>query len=267
MNETAALIDAELTMLCESHIRGDRLQKTVLYGLMSGGKRLRPCLAVKSAELVGGGVKDALPFACAIELIHCYSLVHDDLPAMDNDDMRRGKPSCHKACGEANAILAGDAMLTLAAETLAEVSGKDDAKSSVFRGAMDMVEGQVEDLENRVYGGKSILEMYAKKTGALFVAAVRSGAQSAGCHIAELTALTEFARSFGLMFQLADDFADALKDKEQGKQTYLSIAGREAAASLMHDSANRARAMLKGFDGQAAAELCNLIDSISGAEK
>ena len=211
---------------------GDVLDKTLAssmeYSLMAGGKRLRPILLMAAAEAVGGRGEEYLTSACAIEMIHTYSLIHDDLPAMDNDDYRRGKLTNHKVYGAGMATLAGDALLTLAFEVLLRQHGVSDAvKLTVLRevseaaGAKGMVGGQAMDLgaEGQQVNIITLRRMHMGKTGALFRAAVRAGAILAGGDAAELVSLTRYAESFGLAFQITDDILDVTGATEDiGKQ-------------------------------------------------
>jgi geranylgeranyl diphosphate synthase, type II len=231
----------------------DRLLESMMYSIKAGGKRIRPILALASCEACGGNGKDILPQAAALELIHTYSLIHDDLPAMDNDDLRRGKPTNHKVFGEAMAILAGDALLTEAFLMLTYASG--EAKSNrggrlllavreiaLAAGAGGMVGGQAEDIDSEnVDGDRDTLEfIHQHKTSALITAAVRLGGILAGAGTRKMRALTEYGQSIGLSFQIVDDILDiegtaAELGKNQGsdltkhKMTYPSLYGIEGA--------------------------------------
>jgi geranylgeranyl diphosphate synthase type II len=193
----------------------DALSRAMRYSVFSGGKRIRPVLTIESALVCRGSLKDALPAAIAIELVHTYSLIHDDLPAMDNDDLRRGKPTCHMKFGEANAILAGDALLTLAFNILAKnakpaLGIKMIEELSLAIGVEGMVGGQALDLEfqgkakNNTIAGR----INTLKTAKLFSAAAKIGARSAGARAEEIKALERFGLDFGLSFQIMDDFID-----------------------------------------------------------
>lgn len=218
------------------------------YSLSNGGKRIRPVLALEFAMACGGSRDDCLALACAIEYIHTYSLIHDDLPCMDNDDMRRGKPSCHKQFGEASALLAGDALLTHAFEIIA-TSGLSPAKKTMAvtllaqnAGAEGMIGGQVIDLiiEDGDPSLSELLTVYKLKTGALISAACLMGCISAGATDEQLTAASKFAYSLGVAFQIQDDILDIIgteeelgkpigSDAQNNKKTYASIKGIEAA--------------------------------------
>ena len=173
-----AMTDSMLDVLLSQAEAPPVLYQSMAYSLLDGGKRLRPVLCLAVCELLGGAAADAVKAACAMEMIHTYSLIHDDLPAMDNDDMRRGKPSSHRAFGEGNAILAGDGLLSLAFYVLSQ-TGNAKVMQCVSRGALDMVSGQSLDI-NGTHDAESLFDMHAKKTGALFRAAVLAGAYSAG---------------------------------------------------------------------------------------
>jgi geranylgeranyl diphosphate synthase type II len=253
------------------------IHQAMRYSVLSGGKRLRPALVIGAAEAVGGRVEAVLPAACGIELIHCYSLVHDDLPAMDDDDLRRGRPTTHKVFGEAIAILAGDALLTLGFELLAragletDVSPVDALKVvrevAVAAGTEGMVGGQVLDIKSPEAGAPAELvkEIHRRKTAALFVASVRTGAILARASEEALAALTRFGMSFGLAFQITDDILDVVgeearmgkragSDARQKKLTYPAIFGLAAARERARAAAMEAVAAVEGF-GSAAAFL------------
>ena len=239
---------------------GDVLDKTLAssmeYSLMAGGKRLRPILLMAAAEAVGGRGEEYLTSACAIEMIHTYSLIHDDLPAMDNDDYRRGKLTNHKVYGAGMATLAGDALLTLAFEVLLRQHGVSDAvKLTVLRevseaaGAKGMVGGQAMDLgaEGQQVNIITLHRMHMGKTGALFRAAVRAGAILADGDAAELVSLTRYAESFGLAFQITDDILDvtgatedigkpAGSDERNHKTTYVTLATLPGAEKMARDA-------------------------------
>jgi geranylgeranyl diphosphate synthase type II len=229
-----------------------RLVAAIRYSLLGGGKRLRPALALGAAEIIAGDDAVALPAACALEMIHTYSLIHDDLPAMDDDDLRRGRPTLHKAYDEATAILAGDALLTMAFDVAAE-SGSTIVIQEIARaaGVAGMVGGQFLDLEAE--GQSAVLErlqqIHAAKTGALIRASVRCGALLAGADAAALEALTRYAEHIGLAFQIADDILDVTGDEAtigkpvgsdvaNAKSTYPALLGldesRRRALEAMH---------------------------------
>ena len=224
--------------------RGPALRSAIRYSLLGGGKRLRPILTLAAGEVAGASLRTTLPFACALELVHTYSLVHDDLPAMDDDDLRRGRPTSHKVFGEGVAILVGDALLTEAFELMAaarHVAPRHAlaAVAEVARAAGEagMVGGQALDLAAAGHPATlaEIRAIHRRKTGALFTAAVRVGALVAGARPALLRRLTVYGDQLGLCFQIADDIADAAgagdgrTDRVLGKATYPAVLGVERA--------------------------------------
>lgn len=216
-----------------------KLHEAMRYSVFAGGKRLRPILAVLAYEWTGGIKEIIYPPACAIELIHAYSLIHDDLPGMDNDDLRRGKPTCHKVFGEAIALLAGDALHDLAFELLA-MAGKTDIVVEVAKGigTSGLVGGQVDDMlsENIKPTAELVDNIHIKKTAALIVTSVKIGAMMGEATIEEITSISEYALKMGLAFQIIDDILDITADEqhlgkpigsdiEKGKATYPAIFG------------------------------------------
>ncbi|MDD4169027.1 MAG: polyprenyl synthetase family protein [Desulfotomaculaceae bacterium] len=247
------------------------IHQAMRYSVKSGGKRIRPVLVLAVAEVVGGQAEDVLPAACALEMIHCYSLIHDDLPAMDNDDYRRGKPTSHKVYGEAIAVLAGDALLTLAFSLLAALGNASPAnvvkvisEIASAAGTFGMIGGQVVDTFS---AGESItastLEYIHKhKTGALYRAAVRTGAILAGAEERKLAELTRYAKHLGLAFQIKDDILDVEGDEavlgkpvgsdfKNKKVTYTSVFGIEQARGKAQQATAEALAALESFGGEA----------------
>ena len=246
----------------EAHVppvstRPERLHAAMRHSLFGGGKRLRPILALAACEAVGGEPEQALHAGCAIELLHTYTLIHDDLPAMDDDALRRGRPTCHIAFDEATAILAGDALQTMAFEWLGEctpppphTAGDLVLELARAAGSRGVIGGQMEDIaaEGRP-GDADLLDfIHHHKTGDLLVAAVRIGARCGGATVGQLNALTTHARHAGLAFQIADDILNATStaeklgkavgsDAARGKLTYVSLHGldtaRQKAASLV----------------------------------
>ncbi len=248
-----------------------RVVESMRYSLFAGGKRLRPILSLAAAEAVGGEPEDAVPVGCALEMIHTYSLIHDDLPAMDDDDLRRGKPTNHKVFGEAIAILAGDALLTQAFVLLSDYRASLPeravqiiqvvAKAASYRG---MVGGQVVDMlsQNRPADLETVQQMHSRKTAALIAAATEAGALAGKGAEAQVAAMARYGRSVGLAFQIADDILDIEGDAEllgkstgadaaRGKVTYPAAVGlersREAAKELVDD----ALTALEGFNEEA----------------
>ncbi len=253
--------------------RPDILNQAMRYSVFSGGKRLRPILAIAACETVGGKVAAVLPFACAVELIHTYSLVHDDLPAMDDDDLRRGKPTSHIKFGEDMAILAGDALLTEAFRIMGEAAAK--AGSSQRRalqvlievahaaGARGMVAGQVADMraENTVVELLAVEWIHIRKTGALIRAAVRAGALLGGARAEQLRRLTRYAELLGLAFQIADDILDvegspalgksAGRDQVRRKATFPAVLGLSASKQRVRELLSDALRELRAFERSA----------------
>jgi len=244
-----------------------RVTKAMAYALMAGGKRLRPILCMAACEAVGEAPETAMKAACALEMIHTYSLVHDDLPAMDDDDFRRGHPTCHKAFDEATAVLAGDALLTSAFHLLTLDCGSRAAVSlDVIRiiaeasGAFGMIEGQMRDIEaeGRTLGLASLRELHGLKTGALIRASVESGAVLGGATTDEREALKRYAEKIGLAFQVTDDILNVEGDPDlMGKGVGTDAAHNKATyPSLMGLSESKAYA--KGLVDDAVSALIGL---------
>lgn len=247
------------------------LHKAMHYSLFAGGKRLRPVLVLAANEAVGGEAEGALNTAAAFECIHTYSLIHDDLPAIDNDDLRRGRPTCHKVFGEAGAILAGDALLTIAFELAAKTNGvpKDRLVKVILElskaaGSTGMIGGQVVDIESE---SKEIpfpvLEyIHIHKTGELILSSVRCGAILGGADEACLKSLTRYGEAIGLAFQIADDILDVEGsaeemgkatggDEKKGKATYPALIGLEESRRRAEELSEVAVQALSGFDRKA----------------
>ncbi len=241
------------------------LQDAILYSLIDGGKRVRPALCLGTADLIAGDDTAAMPAACALEMIHTYSLIHDDLPCMDDDDLRRGKPTTHRVYGEAMAILAGDALLTMAFDLLAAAENcrviREIAQAA---GVGGMAGGQAIDLlsEHKSLSLDQLRKMHAAKTGALIRASVRSGAILAGATESQLESLTHYGEHLGIAFQIADDIldvvgAEAMTGKRVGsdvmheKATYPSLLGMDKARQLAQESSAAAVDALAPFDDRA----------------
>jgi len=262
LQERKALIDSSIGdyLPSEEEIPGT-IHQAMRYSVFAGGKRLRPILVMASAEAVGGDGFKVLPAACALEMIHTYSLIHDDLPAMDDDDFRRGKPTNHKVFGEAIAILAGDALLTHAFGILSSCSGVFDPEkvnlviSEVARaaGTLGMVGGQVLDIqsEGREISSDDLHNIHIRKTAALFIAALRCGAILSNCNKRQLEILTAYGRHLGLAFQITDDILDVAgnaaalgknvgSDMRKNKATFPQIYGLEHSKKMAQEESQRA---------------------------
>lgn len=270
---TAAVNAALDRFLPRARTRPATLHRAMRYSLFAGGKRLRPALCLAAAEACGGTWDDALPLACAVECIHTYSLIHDDLPAMDNDDFRRGKPTNHKVFGEGIAILAGDALLTIAFEIAARARGwpryphqRLILELAEAAGSRQLVGGQVADLEaeGRRVSVAELRYIHERKTSALLRCAVRLGGMSANCPPALLEALSGFGYYVGLAFQVIDDILDVTQSTEQlgktagkdtaaRKATYPAVLGLEPSRRVAARLTRRAFAALRPFRGRARA--------------
>lgn len=251
------------------------------YSLLAGGKRLRPILLMATADALGANGYDFLTAACGLEMIHTYSLIHDDLPCMDNDDYRRGRLTNHKVFGEALALLAGDGLLTLAFEVMAEQRNVKPStlvefihETAMCAGNFGMVGGQALDLEaeGRAISAKELKTLHEGKTGAMFIAAVRGGAHLAGATEEQLLALTRFAELVGLAFQIEDDILDVTSTQEElgkpigsdaknEKSTYVSLFGLEEARKMADETTEEALRCLDMFGEKADAlrELAKLM--------
>lgn len=278
LHRKGKIVEVFLEQCFDGRVMPDRLRAAMRYSLLAGGKRVRPVLCLSCAALCGGAEDAVLPFAASIEMIHTYSLIHDDLPAMDNDDLRRGKPSNHKAFDEATAILAGDALLT---DAFAFMAGTALPPVQVLRavvtlaeaaGAPGMVGGQVLDMIHTGEGTISLAElrrMHAMKTGALIRAACVSGAQLAGASEAQTAALSSYGAALGAAFQIADDILDvtadtatlgkpAGSDAAQGKMTYPALLGLEQSRILAEEQMTAAVDSLRTYAGPEAEFLRGL---------
>ena len=246
-----------------------RLRQALAHALF-GGKRLRGLLLLESAVLCGMKREKAVRAAVALECLHSYSLVHDDLPSMDNDNMRRGKPTVHKKFGEAVAILAGDALLTLAFEILADKKTHPDpavraelslilAKAAGTRG---MVGGQMLDIRLKKLSRTQLMQMHAMKTGELIRCALEMGAILSGARLGERRLLAEFGRNFGALYQLADDLLDHIKDEKVGRPNAATMLGAEAVRKLMKKHIRSAMHALKPF-AERAVTLQEMIRAVA----
>ena len=255
------------------------IHRAMRYSIFAGGKRLRPVICLATAEVLKGKIRDALPLACAVECIHTYSLIHDDLPCMDNDDLRRGKPTSHKIFGEGIAVLAGDALLTIAFEMAASCrASKRYSHAAIIQelavasGSQALIGGQVADTEGegKKISAAELRYIHENKTAALITASIRLGAMSANATAAQLRHLTTFGYSLGLAFQVIDDILDvtqtseelgksAGKDVKAQKATYPALLGLKRAQKEADKLTLEARAALKPF-GKAAAPLAAIAD-------
>lgn len=249
------------------------IHKAMRYSLFAGGKRMRPALCLAAAEACGGREEDAMPLACAVECIHTYSLIHDDLPAMDDDDYRRGKLTSHKVFGEGIAVLAGDALLTQAFEIAAQSRGwpRYSHQQIILEltrasGSLQLIAGQVADLEGegKRVSAKQLQFIHERKTSALLSCSVRLGGMSANCTAAQLKSLTDFGYHVGLAFQVIDDILDVTQSSEQlgktagkdtaaQKATYPAIVGLERSRAIARKLTNKAFAALRPFKGKAGS--------------
>lgn len=224
--------------LPKENARPTTIHKAMRYSLFAGGKRLRPILCLAAAEAAGGRIDNALPLACAMECIHTYSLVHDDLPSMDNDDLRRGRPTCHKVFGDGIAVLAGDALLTIAFEIVSRVKPTPRYDISILlreiavaAGSQKLIAGQVADLEaeGKGVGRAELRYIHENKTAAILTTSVRLGAMSANANPKQLAAITKFGRALGLAFQIIDDILDVTQTSEKlGKSAGKDVAAKKA---------------------------------------
>lgn len=250
----------------------DVVSQAMRYSVENGGKRIRPALLLEFCRVCGGDYKKAVPFACALEMIHTYSLIHDDLPCMDNDDFRRGKPSCHIAFGEEYALLAGDALLTLAFETAmksnlsAEITVRAAKELAKAAGVMGMVGGQVLDLQNegKKVGVSDLQKTDELKTGELIRAACVLGCVCAGADDKKIAAAEKYAHDIGIAFQIVDDILDVTSDEEtlgkpigsdeeNQKSTYVSLLGIEKSRKTAEELTLNAQKALDAFDGDVTS--------------
>ncbi|SNX55371.1 polyprenyl synthetase family protein [Thermoanaerobacterium sp. RBIITD] len=269
LKEKIEYVNEGLKKYLDTDEKPEVLYDAMRYSVFAGGKRIRPILCLSACELMGGNREDALPIACAIEFIHTYSLIHDDLPAMDNDDLRRGKPTNHKVYGEAIAILAGDALLNYGFEVLIQYALNSNLYTKILKatneiakaaGCHGMVGGQVIDLlsENKTISKDELKFMHDYKTGALIKAAVCSGAIVGGADDKTVEKLRKYADYLGLAFQIKDDLLDVLGDEkklgkniksdvENGKSTFVSIFGIERSTALVSELTESANEILNEF--------------------
>lgn len=282
--EYIAQVEAELEgRLAHAKCPEETVYEAARYSVSAGGKRLRPLILLMCAEMLGVETEKAVPFAAAMEMIHTYSLIHDDLPAMDNDDLRRGKPTCHKVYGEATAILAGDALLNLAAETVTDAADGVDpsaamaAAHEIFTasGMRGMIGGQIIDIESegKRISGETLKRLHLMKTGALLRAAGRCACALAAANEAVYAAVTGFCDNLGIAFQIEDDLLDVYgsaqelgkntgSDEANGKVTYVTLYGKEESERMVTEYTEKAEACLEMF-GDAAQPLKELAQKLT----
>lgn len=283
MQEYVDLVEATLKKYIKAENNPQKkIYEAVEYSLMAGGKRLRPVIMMMTAKMLGKSPNTVLPFAAAIEMIHTYSLIHDDLPAMDDDDLRRGRPTNHKVFGEAMAILAGDALLTKAFEVASDFDDETVSRERVLRaisvlaksaGADGMVGGQVVDIESRNEDAELLKYLHSLKTGALIKASGMIGAILSGANDEEISAVESFCENLGIAFQIQDDILDVVgseeelgkpigSDAENEKSTYVTIFGIEKARKMAEDYTNMAIESLGMFEN--SHELAELAKKLMG---
>ncbi|HUG82227.1 MAG TPA: farnesyl diphosphate synthase [Bryobacterales bacterium] len=277
------LVDAALEQVVPSeHVYPETIHRAMRHSLFAGGKRIRPILSMAASEAVGADIAGAERPACALELVHTYSLIHDDLPALDNDDYRRGRPTCHKVFGDAMAILAGDALLTLAFRVLAELPGVPSerrvrmiAELAAAADTVDgMIGGQVADIEaeGKKIDAAHLDYIHRSKTGALLRASIHIGAIHGGADQEQFAALSEYGFHIGLAFQIVDDILDVVgsteslgktagKDAEQQKATFPALYGLEASRAKADEHLTKALEALRPA-GERSARLRQIAEHI-----
>jgi len=274
LNDKKELINSELDKIFRNFASSTHIVKAMKYSLMAGGKRIRPILCLAATKAVGGNLESALPAACSIEIIHTYSLIHDDLPAMDDDELRRGKPTCHVAFDEATAILAGDALLTLAFQILSSPVKIKESEAliwlnvihviSIAAGYKGMIDGQMKDIisEGTSLSLDDLENMHALKTGALIEASIFSGAILGNGSQEQIKQLGIYAKNIGLAFQVTDDILNVEgnpavmgkavgTDKNRKKSTYPLIMGLNESKKFATNIINNALKAIELFDNKA----------------
>lgn len=268
MREDVALVEYYLSKVLDRGERYAQLQEAMAYSLMAGGKRIRPVLALETCRMCGGRLEDALPLGCAVEMVHTYSLIHDDLPCMDDDDLRRGRPTNHKVYGEAMAVLAGDGLLTGAFQVLAQEGGALSPAQllqaveclACAAGAWGMVGGQALDMdgEGKELSLTELERLQSLKTGALISAAAEMGAIAAGGSEEQRQAVRRYAQALGRAFQIRDDMLDVISsdqelgkpvgsDEANGKSTFVAALGLEGCELEVERLTREAEEALTGF--------------------
>ncbi len=284
MKELIELVDKHLNEYMPVCYPED-IFKAMKYTLMLPGKRLRPVMCLETARILGADINNVMPSACAIEMLHVQSLIHDDLPCMDNDDFRRGKPSNHKVFGEANAVLAGDALLTFAPQLIIEKSSRLSSEQIIkilheytkFAGAYGLIAGQVVDIESE--GGKFVKSpeetldfIHLNKTAVLFRLAVRIGAIAANADEKTIEEFDNFAKKFGLAFQIYDDIMDEIssfeelgktvgKDKNSGKLTYVSLYGLKEAENKFENLITDCYGIIEKYHSKVLKEILDKLNN------
>ena len=281
MTEYKSLIDAELDdYFTPAGLPYDGLLESMRYSLTAGGKRIRPILVLEFCRISGGDVQKALPVACAIEMLHTYSLIHDDLPCMDNDDLRRGKPTNHVVYGECTAVLAGDTLQAEAFGTILRSELSADARANCAEiladavGSDGMCAGQFLDMagENKVLSEEELNEINSRKTGALLIAACKMGVAAAGGRDEQLEAAALFGAAIGAAFQIRDDILDVIStnealgkpvgsDAQENKNTYMALYGEERCMEMIRRLTESAKSALSGAFSDTAF-LSGLADSM-----
>ncbi|MEI6323507.1 MAG: polyprenyl synthetase family protein [bacterium] len=284
LNKQRALVEAALKRAVPSaSVRPSTIHQAMRYSLLAGGKRLRPILVLAAAESCGGKVTEALTAACSVELIHTYSLIHDDLPCMDDDDLRRGRPTSHKVFGEGVAVLAGDALLTQAFGLLSKIRPTGRYPLSVYleetaraAGSLQLIAGQVADLEaeGNFPTISDVRFIHERKTAAMIVLPLRLGAMSANATPLQLKSLTEFGSALGLAFQIIDDILDVTQSSDQlgksagkdltaAKATYPAVIGIEASNKEAARLTRKAHAAIKPL-GNKSARMIEIAEYLLG---
>ena len=281
MTEYKSLIDEKLgEYFMPAGLPYDGLLESMRYSLTAGGKRIRPILVLEFCRISGGDVQKALPVACAIEMLHTYSLIHDDLPCMDNDDLRRGKPTNHVVYGECTAVLAGDALQAEAFGTILRSELSADARANCAEiladavGSDGMCAGQFLDMagENKVLSEEDLNEINSRKTGALLIAACKMGVAAAGGRDEQLEAAALFGAAIGAAFQIRDDILDVIStnealgkpvgsDAQENKNTYMALYGEERCMEMIRRLTESAKSALSGAFSDTAF-LSGLADSM-----
>lgn len=281
-NEYLAQVQARIEQVSDRFLPAEQTTaQAARYSLLAGGKRVRGILVLAACDLLGGDVDKASDLAAAVEMLHCYSLIHDDLPCMDNDDFRRGRPSCHKAYGETTALLAGDLLLTEAFETVLSAQLSSEAKCRAAKalangaGSSGMVYGQEIDLyyETRRPTAEQLRLVHRNKTGALINAAAQMGVAAAGGSREDEAALSAYAYDLGLVFQIVDDVLDVTataeelgkpigSDEENGKTTFVTLYGVETCMQMAEEMTEAACGALIARYGERADFLCRLARSL-----